>query len=38
MLAESGNIDTGCPELELKGIHPFFILVKLEWFLMGVDA
>ena len=37
MLAESGDIDAGRPKLQLKGIHPFFILVKFEWFLMVVD-
>ncbi len=38
MLAKSGNIDAGCPVLDLKGTHPFFIMVKLEWFQIGLYA
>jgi hypothetical protein len=38
MFAKAGNIDAGCPELDLKRIHPFFILVKLERFQVGSDA
>jgi len=37
MLAKSGYI-AGCPVLDLKGIHPFFIIVKLEWFQVGLYA
>jgi len=37
MLAKSGDIDAGCPILDLKRIHLFFGFVKLEWFLMGFD-
>jgi hypothetical protein len=38
MFAESGNIDAGRPELDLKRVHPFFSLVKFEWFLMISDV
>jgi hypothetical protein len=38
MLAESGDIYAGYPELDLKRIHPLFILVKLEGFQVGSDA
>jgi hypothetical protein len=38
IFAKSGDIDAGCPILDLKGIHSFFILMKLEWFLVGLHA
>jgi len=28
MLAKSGDIYTGCPILQLKGVHPFFVSKK----------
>lgn len=36
MFAKAGDIDAGCPELDLKGIHLFFIFVKLERLQMGL--
>jgi hypothetical protein len=35
MFAESGDINAGCPILQLKGVHLLFIHAKYEWFLMG---
>jgi hypothetical protein len=30
MFAKAGDIDAGCPELDLEGVYPLFILVKLD--------